>query len=317
MEDGEYSIKPASGQVYWTKWYNRDSPGGTGDWEILNHLRKENPGEICENPQNIEVVATGTLTSALSTGEIFSLYSPTEGFVCRNKDQKGGGPCRDYTVRFACPIYWTKWYNRDSPGGTGDWEILNHLRKENPGEICENPQNIEVVATGTLTPALNTGEIFFLYSPTEGFVCRNKDQKCGGSCRDYTVRFACPSEDAAAQVEAEAAQVEDMEYDSESDKVSIADSQTSRGDLYTLEEKSKMPLSIDLSDLQVNLQIQLNQQMKKIAGQTGLTEMILMDLESGTLSELRNEHPGEICPKPSDIEYETLSGLTADEAGDV
>lgn len=35
------------------------------------------------------------------------------------------------------------------------------------------------------------------------------------------------------------------------------------------------------------------------------------------LADLRDAHPGKICPNPSDIEARTLSGLTAAEAGDL
>lgn len=36
-----------------------------------------------------------------------------------------------------------------------------------------------------------------------------------------------------------------------------------------------------------------------------------------TLSNLRNQYPGKICPKPVDIEAQTLSGLSVAAAGDV
>ncbi|KAL3052397.1 hypothetical protein OYC64_005026 [Pagothenia borchgrevinki] len=42
-----------------------------------------------------------------------------------------------------------------------------------------------------MTPATSTGENFFIFNPTQGFVCRNKDQR-KDMCRDYKVRFGCP-----------------------------------------------------------------------------------------------------------------------------
>ena len=39
---------------------------------------------------------------------------------------------------------WTQWFDRDDPGGTGDYEVLDELRRENPGKICDNPSVIEV-----------------------------------------------------------------------------------------------------------------------------------------------------------------------------
>ena len=57
-------------------------------------------------------------------------------------------------------VCWTKWYDRDNPSGTGDWEPLSDLRNENPGEICANPIAIESKTVDTGTPAATTGQDF-------------------------------------------------------------------------------------------------------------------------------------------------------------
>ena len=58
--------------VCWTRWYDRDDPSGTGDWEPLSNLRSENPGQICDNPLYIEAVTTGNNpVLATSTGQTF------------------------------------------------------------------------------------------------------------------------------------------------------------------------------------------------------------------------------------------------------
>ncbi|XP_053300742.1 uncharacterized protein LOC128459840 [Pleuronectes platessa] len=88
--------------VCWTNWYDRDLPSGTGDWERLSDLKTENPGEICDSPTYIEAVTTDTLTPAISTGENFYHYNPSEGLVCRMVDQIDG-ECLNYKVRFGCP----------------------------------------------------------------------------------------------------------------------------------------------------------------------------------------------------------------------
>uniref|UniRef100_A0A3B4WRV3 Cartilage intermediate layer protein 2-like n=1 Tax=Seriola lalandi dorsalis TaxID=1841481 RepID=A0A3B4WRV3_SERLL len=149
----------------WTDWFDRDDPGGRGDFEVLNHLRSENPGKICANPVDIEVTTLSGL-SATSTGDVFHKMDTTTGFICRKTDQSSK-KCNDYRVRFSCHppfcgggVCWTKWYDRDDPSGTGDWELLKNLRKENPDEICDNPLFIEAVTTDTLTPAVDTGETF-------------------------------------------------------------------------------------------------------------------------------------------------------------
>ncbi|XP_034756375.1 uncharacterized protein LOC117961661 isoform X3 [Etheostoma cragini] len=179
----------------WTEWFDRDDPTVTGDWETLVELRKEYPGKICANPIGVEARTLSGLTAA-AAGDVIYLSDTTAGFICRNQDQPNKKRCNDYRVRFLCPpsfceVCWTKWYDRDDPSVTGDWEDLINLRKENPGQICTNPLSIEAVTTDTLTPATSTGQTFFVYNPADGFVCRNTDQTYG-ACRDYKVRFGCP-----------------------------------------------------------------------------------------------------------------------------
>ncbi|XP_036941600.1 cartilage intermediate layer protein 2-like isoform X2 [Acanthopagrus latus] len=183
----------------WTGWFDRDDPSGTGDWETLKELRRENPGKICPEPGSMEVTTLSGL-SVGTAGEVIFRNDLTDGFVCRNQDQSDR-TCNDYRVRFSCPpqycgeevtVCWTRWYDRDDPSGTGDWEPLSNLRSENPGQICDNPLYIEAVTTGN-NPVLatSTGQTFHVFNPTVGFVCRNADQRFGG-CRDYQVRFGCP-----------------------------------------------------------------------------------------------------------------------------
>ncbi|XP_063758628.1 uncharacterized protein LOC134877157 [Eleginops maclovinus] len=181
----------------WTDWFDRDNPSGSGDWEILSHLYKENPGKICSKPQDIETTTLSGLSVA-AAGEVIFKNDVTSGFICRNNDQPNKKMCSDYRVRFSCHppfcgggVCWTKWYDRDNPSGTGDWELLYNLRIAYPGQICDYPLSIEVVTTDTMTPAISAGQNFHIFNPTHGFVCRNQDQK-SGMCRDYKVRFGCP-----------------------------------------------------------------------------------------------------------------------------
>uniref|UniRef100_A0A3Q1H2G7 WxxW domain-containing protein n=1 Tax=Anabas testudineus TaxID=64144 RepID=A0A3Q1H2G7_ANATE len=89
-----------SQKVCWTKWLDQDKPSGIGDLELLSNLRKENPGEICESPLYIDAVTSDTNNPVTSTGQ--SIFVPTKGFVCRNRDQRGQW-CHNYKVRFGCP----------------------------------------------------------------------------------------------------------------------------------------------------------------------------------------------------------------------
>lgn len=180
----------------WTEWFDRDDPSGTGDWEVLYNLRIENPGKICPKPQGIQVETT-TVLSVAAAGEVIFKSDTTTGFVCRKQDQPDN-TCNDYRVRFSCHppfcgggVCWTDWFDRDDPSVTGDWETLASLKKQYPCKICETPLYIEAVTTDTMTPAIQTGENFLFYNPTQGFVCRKEDQS-DNSCRDYKVRFGCP-----------------------------------------------------------------------------------------------------------------------------
>ncbi|XP_077396782.1 uncharacterized protein LOC144033004 isoform X2 [Festucalex cinctus] len=189
----------------WTPWFNRDNPFGTGDYETLPELRKENSGEICHNPIKIEV-KTKSGASVGSTGDVIHVSDPRTGFVCRSQDQPNNGQCSDYKVRFLCPLKfckakdcWTRWLDRDDPSGTGDYETLSDLHKENPGKICEHPIKIEVKTKSGASVA-STGDVIHASDTRAGFVCRDSDQPHNGRCADYQVRFLCPLEFCDAQV---------------------------------------------------------------------------------------------------------------------
>uniref|UniRef100_A0A8C6SQ84 WxxW domain-containing protein n=1 Tax=Neogobius melanostomus TaxID=47308 RepID=A0A8C6SQ84_9GOBI len=184
----------------WTDWFDRDNPSGKGDFEILVKLQNENPGKICNNSLQIQVLTTGWLPVS-STGDIIDTSDTEKGFICINSDQKKGR-CSDYQVRFQCPDNfcpppqdtgcWTDWFDRDNSSGKGDFEILIKLRKENPGEICNNPLQIQVLTIGG-HPVSSTGDIIDTSDTKIGFICKNSDQK-KGRCSDYKVRFLCPPE---------------------------------------------------------------------------------------------------------------------------
>ncbi|KAF7230685.1 cartilage intermediate layer protein 2-like [Nothobranchius furzeri] len=194
----------------WTRWYDRDDPGGRGDWEDLKNLRMENPGKICLKPSGIDAVTVDGEIPAKETGQyiyydalklqyeliyyhLFFSYSTDIGFICRNEDQEFE-KCLDYKVRFRCiapPLCWTDWFDRDDPNGQGDYEDLKRLRKEYPGQICPKPFRIQAVTVFGNIPAEDTGHTFQAYNTEVGFICRNEDQQFG-RCMDYKVRFRCP-----------------------------------------------------------------------------------------------------------------------------
>ncbi|XP_078670904.1 uncharacterized protein LOC144911022 isoform X2 [Branchiostoma floridae x Branchiostoma belcheri] len=98
------------------------------------------------------------------------------------------------TFRSAKCTSWTKWFDRDDPGKTGDYEGLKALREENPGKICDVPTAIEARVIATGQEASLTGEEFRFYDTINGFVCKLEDQN-DGTCLDYEVRFCCPDVD--------------------------------------------------------------------------------------------------------------------------
>ncbi|XP_058231868.1 cartilage intermediate layer protein 2-like [Hemibagrus wyckioides] len=87
-----------------TQWFNRDNPGGSGDYEILDRLRVEYPGKICSKPLSIEArTLSGVLAS--QTEQVFAYYNTVHGFACVN-NQQVNGRCMNYKVRFRCLCPW-------------------------------------------------------------------------------------------------------------------------------------------------------------------------------------------------------------------
>ncbi|KAJ0061271.1 hypothetical protein NL108_014384 [Boleophthalmus pectinirostris] len=186
------AIKKPVNERCWTEWFDRDNPSGTGDWELLTQLRKKYPGKICDKPVDIEARTWSGKTPA-AAGDTVEM-DKDKGFVCKNKDQKDKR-CNDYRVRFSCyspycaeEVCWTGWFDRDDPSGTGDWETLSSLQKQYPGKICKKPKYIEVVTVSGNVPATATGQDFYMFNPTEGFVCKKSNHQ---DCKDYKVRFGC------------------------------------------------------------------------------------------------------------------------------
>ncbi len=129
---------------------------------------------------------------------VFWSYNLTSGFACVNANQVGV-LCGDYKVRFTCPEEWcssewhlqaaeinviffvglvwvydiyvavhlllecrTPWFDRDNPGGQGDYETLSLTLVTYPLQVCSQPIAIEV-ATISGTPVLPAGNNFQVY----------------------------------------------------------------------------------------------------------------------------------------------------------
>ena len=98
------STAPAPPTCYgtWTRFFDRDDAGGSGDYETLNNLRSENPGKICSNPSAVEARDVATNQPYQNSGQVVTV-STTVGFRCVNGLQPNRTPCKDYKVRFCCP----------------------------------------------------------------------------------------------------------------------------------------------------------------------------------------------------------------------
>ncbi len=138
------------------------------------------------------------LTIYLKVFCVFWSYNLTSGFACVNANQVGV-LCGDYKVRFTCPEEWcssewnlqaaeinviffvglvwvydiysavhlllecrTPWFDRDNPGGQGDYETLSLTLVTYPLQVCSQPIAIEV-ATISGTPVLPAGNNFQVY----------------------------------------------------------------------------------------------------------------------------------------------------------
>ncbi|XP_013399109.1 mucin-5AC-like [Lingula anatina] len=183
---------------YWTSWFDRDNPSGTGDWETLSDQKAL--GEVCGvncDPIAAECRVKGTTTvftrwAGTAPDKLLYHCLPSKGLACRNADNPE--ICKDYEIRYKCPstsTTWTSWLDRDDPSGTGDWE---HVGKTGFNPCSNNdPIKIECRVKGTNQPWDQAGQVIRTKcTPSEGFVCVNADQPSGETCKDYEVRFICP-----------------------------------------------------------------------------------------------------------------------------
>ena len=91
---------------------------------------------------------------------------------------------------------WTQWFDRDGPSGSGDYEDLTTLKKENIGKICDSPTDIECQTIAGLD--YTTTEEVVICDVNKGATCINAQQPDGKCNYDYKVRFYCGSPSALA-----------------------------------------------------------------------------------------------------------------------
>ena len=188
-------LKVHTGNCQWTKWLDRDNPGGTGDWETVAIAKQWNLIPKTCNSVGLEARLRSTKIPAAQTGEVFRVNDNAKGFACVNADQPDRY-CQDYEVRYCCEsnaqpsCTWTKWLDRDNPGGTGDWETVAIAKQWNLIPKTCDSVGLEARLRSDKTPAAQTGEVFRVNDKAKGFACVNTDQP-DRACQDYEVRYCC------------------------------------------------------------------------------------------------------------------------------
>ena len=115
-----------------TPWLDRDTPGGTGDWENLSALVTK---------VECNIIATGQSTVGMA-----GYTCDVNGSICKNS---AATACKDTHVRYTFDdkrgrTHMTSWLDRDDPSGEGDWETTTDLLKVE----CKFTKNNAPVATG-------------------------------------------------------------------------------------------------------------------------------------------------------------------------
>ncbi|XP_051792633.1 uncharacterized protein si:dkey-205h13.2 isoform X2 [Acanthochromis polyacanthus] len=153
-----------------SKMLDRDDSSDTGDWEILFHLCRENPGKICPKTSAIEAQTLSGLSVAAAedviskmldrddssdTGDweiLFHLCRENPGKICPKTSAIEAQTLSGLSVAAAEDVI-SKMLDRDDSSDTGDWEILFHLCRENPGKICPKTSAIEAQTLSGLSVA--------------------------------------------------------------------------------------------------------------------------------------------------------------------
>ena len=127
----------------WTNWYNRDRPGGTGDYETLNELRRQYG--FCESPSRIECQTTKGINYS-KTGEIV-ICERDKGAICKRKEQPDKKCNYDYKVRFFCGEIKQEMQCTDSDGGLnysakGITQGIFKGNKATKKDLCRNSKKV-------------------------------------------------------------------------------------------------------------------------------------------------------------------------------
>ncbi|KAG8011359.1 hypothetical protein GBF38_006111, partial [Nibea albiflora] len=84
-------------------------------------------------------------------------------------------------------VCWSDWIDTTRSGDS--------VSATSSGADCMTHLYIEARTVNTKIPALDTGETFDNFNPSDGFLCKDADQGSGKTCSDYEVRFGCSCTD--------------------------------------------------------------------------------------------------------------------------
>ncbi len=146
-----------------TPWFDRDNPGGVGDYETTRHLL------------SIECRFKGGNAPISENSPAGYHCNIAEGGWCKNNNPAGLA-CQDMEVKFK---YYnggsTPWLDRDDPGGVGDYETIRDLLTI----------KCKFVNGGIITEGSPTG--YHCNIPDGGW-CKNNNP-AGLACKDMKVKF--------------------------------------------------------------------------------------------------------------------------------
>ncbi|XP_076824795.1 myeloperoxidase-like [Clavelina lepadiformis] len=174
--DGSYETLPDLGNdksdYQWTSWfpitiYEGNTLPLKPASAVLRFLRVYRPDAVCDNILANEM-------------------RKTNGFYqIRFKCLPGTIKETDYPYVDSEEAYWTKWSDQSTPTATFYDDDENLIG----AGACLYPVAIQA-QTVDGTPALETGEVFEMFNPIHGLLCKGIQQE-DQTCEDYRVRYLC------------------------------------------------------------------------------------------------------------------------------
>jgi Mucin-2 protein WxxW repeating region len=193
IEGADYYMPPDEDSDY--SWINRNANTSTGSAEYFAEAKNDFPGLLagCGFPTKLEARAVGNpevFSSSDSLPDVMEFFNLREGLTCLNASQPDGR-CNNYEIAYLCPSQnsnfpqW-EWFNSDSPNASGDHE--GHHRHTT---LCSNPLAIKArtIINGVTYETIGPNDRLAELTPTS-LVCRDADQKKGGKCSNYVVRYS-------------------------------------------------------------------------------------------------------------------------------